>query len=128
MKKALIIITILGVALVGGLAACVTLVGGTAAVVDQEIKQQEADRKSHVQLAGCQRTVIDSMEVTYTIVNSSDQPQDYALQIDVMKDETTRVGSAIGYEANVLPGAKVQGTAVGNVTGKGKVVCILRDA
>lgn len=109
---------------IGGMVIAGIGIGGAV----KSVEKAETDRLSHVELTGCKRTIIDSIEVTYRITNRSDTQQSYMLEIDVTSG-SERVGTATGFEDAVPAGGTANGTAVGTVTAEnGALTCTLRSA
>jgi hypothetical protein len=101
---------------------------GGAAVVNQ-VETEEANRTADVKITSCAKTIIDTVEVKYTIVNSGTTPRTYILDVEVKDDKGTRIGTANGLENEVKPGVTAKGTAVGTIEGgSGKFTCSLVSA
>ena len=105
-----------------GSVVAVAGIGGGAAVV----QKAEEDRSKDITIKSCKAGEFGTVEVAYTIVNSSDTTQTYIPQFSVTAKDGTIVGEASDITSEVPAGKTYKGEAVGTVSGKpGTVTCSL---
>lgn len=109
-----------------GVGAVVVIGGGATAV-----KHQAVVHAADVKITGCSPTVIDTMNITYTIVNSGSTPGHYLPRFEIRTDDDVVVGNATDFPPAVQPGQTYKGKAIGilNVDNtSGAYSCILTGA
>jgi hypothetical protein len=107
----------------------------TLATADHAIKttqtataQRETDRKKDVTIKSCIRTVIDTVEITYQLKNSSTEVQSYTPHFQFTGDDEAVVGEAYDFVNDVKAGQTVKGKAIGTVSASGPFKCNLIGA
>lgn len=123
------VLAVLG-CLAGGL---VLGLAGTGAAINEGVKAVEAeavDRQADVKIGKCDReTLLDVVEVSYTVTNSGDTPRTYVPTFDIVTADGTVVGQASDITSELAPGAVYKGKAVGAPSeAGGKITCRLTSA
>jgi len=114
-----VIAGVLVLCMVGGLA----LIGGTAATVEK----QSASRMNDVEVTSCRENSIGMIEIGYTITNSSNVKQTYALDFDIMSSGI-KVGDGFDF-TEVAAHGTAKGETVASLTGTSSdATCVLVDA
>jgi hypothetical protein len=104
------VILLLGI---GGISCGIALFGGAASVIEKSEQSRAAD----ITITSCTKTIIDTVEVQYQIVNSATVAQAYFPTFEILDTDGTRVGEAVGFENDIPAGSTVKGTAAGTITG-----------
>ena len=125
-KVVLIVAAIVLAVCGGGALAAFGIVGGGVATVEHE----SADRTADVTITGCEITVIDSIEVAYTIKNSSKSPRSYSPRFSVTTPDGTIVSDANDFTQSIAAGATYKGKAIGMLSDASnkRVTCKLVSA
>lgn len=95
------------------------------------IETAEIDRVADVTITACKvEPLLEGVEISYTVVNSSATAQAYAPQFEIVgPDKKTVVGTAADFTADVQPGATLKGKTFGTLAErKGKVSCRISGA
>lgn len=108
---------------VGGLTAAL---GGGAKAVQHE----QASRTADVHIVSCGKTVIDTVEVSYTLTNSDSVSRTYLPQFQIKDRAGTIVGEANDVTPEIGAGQSFKGKAVGTVDDSAgtKFTCLLASA
>jgi hypothetical protein len=112
-KTVAIVLGVILLIVVGCLGLSIAGIGGAASVIEKSEQSRAAD----ITIGSCTKTIIDTVEVQYQIVNSGSVAQSYFPTFEILDSDGTRVGEAVGFENDVPAGSTVKGTAVGTITG-----------
>lgn len=123
--KGLLIASTITLVLCAAGALFVSAVTGTAV---HGVQQDNADRIGDVKISSCERSVIDTVEVSYVIVNSSTTPRSYLLEFEAVTKDGVRIGVANGFENDVPGLGTAKGKAAGTIAEKGSFSCRLVGA
>lgn len=88
----------------------------------------EGDRKRDVTINACNRTIVDTVEVSYTIKNSSAESQSYTPHFQFVGTGDAVVGEAYDFANEIKSGQTFKGKAIGTVNASGPFKCNLLDA
>jgi hypothetical protein len=95
------------------------------------VQTAETNRMTDVQITACSvQPLLEGVEISYTIVNSSKQAQPYAPQFEILAaDGKTVVGTAADFTADVQPGRTLKGKTFGTLAERrGKISCRVTGA
>jgi hypothetical protein len=125
-KIVLIVIAVVFALCVGGSVLAMGAIGGGAAAVKHDSDSKVQD----ITITSCEVTVINSVEIAYTIVNHSKAPRSYMPRFRVTATGDAIVSDATDITQAVPAGATLKGKAVGMLAeaDNGKLTCSLVDA
>lgn len=119
-----VLAVVLGVIAFCGVASVLALGGGVKAV-----QHEQASRTADVKMTGCRKTVIGTVEISYTLTNSDTVGRTYLPEFQVKDTGGTIVGQATDITPEVGAGQSYKGKAVGSLDDEaGKFTCVLVSA
>lgn len=124
------IVGALALLLICGIGSMVLLGAGVKGAADA-IETAETNRTTDVKITACSvQPLLEGVEISYTIVNSSKQAQPYAPQFEIVgPDRKTVIGTAADFTTDVQPGATLKGKTFGTLAErKGKISCRVTGA
>lgn len=95
----------------GGSVLAITAIGGGAKVIQQETASRAAD----ITVTGCTKTIISTVEVSYTLTNSATVSRTYLPEFRLQTADGTIVGQAADVTPEVPAGSTYKGKAVGTI-------------
>jgi hypothetical protein len=105
-----------------GAIAAIAGIGGTAAVIEKESESRAAD----INIGTCTKTIINTVEVNYTLTNSSSAGRSYMPEFRIVAWDKAILGSAHDFTPEVPAGSTYKGKAVGTIAeGAEKFTCEL---
>jgi hypothetical protein len=117
----------------GALVFLVLCVGGAIAALGGGVKavqHEQASRTADVHISSCAKTVIGTVEVSYSLTNSDTIGRTYVPEFQVKATDGTIVGQATDVTPEVGAGQSFKGKAVGTVddSAGSKFTCVLVSA
>lgn len=106
-------------------AGATALIGGAGTAV----KHTSVSRFNDITVNGCEKTIIDTVEITYTAVNSGNATAHYFPRFDIRDAAGAVIGTATDFSPAVPAGGTFKGKAIGVLnTDAAGFSCVLTGA